>query len=81
MILEITLVIAMIGVLFLCARFLDGRFFSGWTDEQIEELGRGLKKIGYKRMEDVDGFAYFENVYRFNPDFTPLRRVFEEARG
>lgn len=59
MIFEIILVIATLGVLFLCARFLDGRFFSGWTEEQIEELGRGLEKIGYVRKEDVDGFAYF----------------------
>lgn len=60
MILEIISIVAMIGVLFICARFLDGRFFSGWTEEQIEELGRGLEKMGYERMEDVDGFAYFK---------------------
>ena len=79
MILEIILTVVAFGLIIVVYRRVNAFFSSGMTAEQIEELGKGLKKMGYKRMEDVNGLAYFENVYRFNPDFTPLRRVFEEV--
>lgn len=57
---EIILMVAVIGVLFVIVWRLHGEFSSGMSAEDIEELGRGLEKMGYKRKEDVDGFAYFE---------------------
>lgn len=65
MILEIALVVAMFCVLLLCGRYVGSVYFgSGLTNEQIDELGEELKKIGYERKEDVDGFACFERRKR-----------------
>lgn len=79
MMVEIIFMVVCIGLIIFAYRRIDAFFSSGMTVEQIEELGKWLQEKGYKRMEDVNGFAYFENVYRFNPDFTPLRRVFDEV--
>lgn len=79
MMLEILFTLVAFGLIIVAYRRVNAFFSSGMTAEQIEELGKALQKMGYKRTENGGGFACFENVYRFNPDFTPLRRVFEEV--
>jgi len=62
MMMEIALMVMAICGLLLVCHWLHGKFSSGMTEEQIVELGRELKKMGYERRDDVDGLAYFERV-------------------